>query len=401
MRDEAVLIRDDQGRPWRWYGIVVDVTERRLAEEALRDAETRYRTLIEQLPVVVAVRPLDPQEPLRYVSDQFASLFGYTAADIEANPKLWLDITHPDDLAGVANATARAAEGSGRLQIEYRQRTRDGRWLWVQEDSVLLRDRDGGPRGWQTVLTDVTRLKLAQEAAEMANALKSTFLSSMSHELRTPLNAITGYAHLLLDGYEGALATGQRTSIETIAAASDHLLALIDDVLDLSRIEAEALELVPESLAVSEVVERVRSTLANQAAAKGLALTTDVAPDVMVEADRIRLRQILLNLVGNAIKFTEQGSVDVSVQQGAAAVEIAVSDTGCGIAAEFLPHVFDEFRQADPSTTRRHGGSGLGLAIVRRLVELHGGTIGVESVVGRGTTFVVTLPLADSLNDDR
>ncbi|MBA3415331.1 MAG: PAS domain-containing protein [Chloroflexia bacterium] len=401
VRDEAVLVRDEEGRPHRWYGVVLDITQRRQAEEQLRETEARYRTLVEQLPAVVSIHAPDAFGSTLYVSPQFERVFGYTAAEVAANPRLWHERTHPDDIGRILAEMARAAAGSGRMRLEYRQRTRDGRWLWQRDESVLLRDADGAPLYWQTVLTDITDIKLAQEVAEAANALKSTFLSSMSHELRTPLNAITGYTHLLLDGYEGDVPAAQRTAIEIIAGAADHLLALIDDVLDLSKIEAEALELSPQRLDLASVVEDVRTALVAQAAAKALVLTVDVAPGLTVEADPRRFRQILLNLVANAVKFTERGEVRIAARPVAAGVEVVVADTGLGIAPAFLPYVFDEFRQADPSPTRRHGGSGLGLAIVRRLVDLHGGTIAVESEPGVGTTFVVTLPaVQDSSQPD-
>ncbi|HYO29327.1 MAG TPA: ATP-binding protein, partial [Thermomicrobiales bacterium] len=259
---------------------------------------------------------------------------------------------------------------------------------------------DCEPRRVLGITQDVTERKrgeaalvAAKDAAEEANRLKSAFLSTMSHELRTPMNAIIGYAHLLLEGLSGPLLPAQGDDIRQIAAGADRLLGLIDDVLDLSRIEAGRIELAMDRIEVAGIVGEVVAEVAPLAARKALAV--EVAPMgglPPLRADPQRIRQILLNLVGNAVKFTEAGSVRVSARETGGAVEVAIVDTGIGIAQEALPGIFDEFRQADAGTTRRYGGSGLGLAISRRLAELHEGTIAVESAPGAGSTFTLRLP---------
>ncbi len=239
-------------------------------------------------------------------------------------------------------------------------------------------------------------MREARDLAEEANRTKSQFLSTVSHELRTPLNAILGYAHLLLDGMSGHLTDGQATDIRHVADGAERLRVLIDDLLDLSRIESGRMELDVTPVDIAAVLEAVRADIAPLAEAKGLALTVAVAPGLPVlRGDRMRIHQILLNLAGNAVKFTESGRVALSARAEAETIAIAVADTGIGIAAEALAGIFDEFRQADSSTTRRYGGTGLGLAIARRLAEMHGGSIGVESVQGVGSTFSVRLPIAD------
>ncbi len=236
------------------------------------------------------------------------------------------------------------------------------------------------------------RLVAARQEAEAANHAKTVFLSTMSHELRTPMNAIIGYAHLLLDGMSGPLTPEQDADVRQIADGGDRLLRLIDDILDLSRIEAGRLELATEPVDVGAVLADVCAEVAPLAAAKDLALEVYAAPGLVVRADPLRLRQVVLNLAGNAVKFTEHGGVSLEASLVPGGVEIAVADSGIGIAPEAMPHVFDEFRQADAGTARRYQGSGLGLAIVHRLVRLHGGTVAVESEPGRGSIFTVRLP---------
>jgi signal transduction histidine kinase len=238
------------------------------------------------------------------------------------------------------------------------------------------------------------QLVAAKEAAEEASRLKSAFLSTMSHELRTPLTAIMGYSNLLLAGIGGDLTPRQAADVGLIAAGADRLLALINDVLDLTRLGAGMLTLEPAAVDLAALVDGVAAEVAPQAAAKALAIAIDVPPGLVIRADPLRLHQVLLNLVGNAVKFTEAGRIAITARRGDDRVEIAVADTGIGIAPHALPRVFDEFRQADESTTRRFGGSGLGLAIARRLVELHGGTIRAESTPGVGSVFTVVLPVA-------
>jgi signal transduction histidine kinase len=238
------------------------------------------------------------------------------------------------------------------------------------------------------------RLREAIATMEEASRLKSEFLSTMSHELRTPMNAIIGYAHLLLDGLSGELTEQQANDVDQIARSADRLLALIDDLLDISKIEAGRMELAPVLLGVGEMLARVRDELAPAAAAKGLDIAIDLPEGLpAIEADPARLHQILLNLAGNAVKFTARGRVAIRADNGEDWLVVSVTDTGIGIAPEALEFIFDEFRQADGSTTRRFGGTGLGLAIARKLARLHGGDITVVSTAGVGSTFTLVLPI--------
>ena len=229
---------------------------------------------------------------------------------------------------------------------------------------------------------------------EVASRHKSQFLANMSHELRTPLNAVLGYTELLIDGIYGELSPKAGDVMTRIDRSGKHLLGLINDVLDLSKIEAGQLELALADYALAEVVHAVVTQVESLAAEKGLSLQAAVAPDLPAgRGDERRLAQVLLNLVGNAIKFTEAGSVRIAADRDGDAFVVSVADTGPGIAEADRQRIFEEFQQADSSSTRKKGGTGLGLSIARRIVELHGGRIWVESTVGRGSTFSFRVPV--------
>lgn len=295
------------------------------------------------------------------------------------------------------------------------QQIEDGRWLRISE----RRMSDGSTAGFRV---DVTEMKLAKDAAEEANRAKADFLSVLSHELRTPLTVILGFARFLTDrkssavlrkmdaaeGPEAAATTDVFDSyIEEVGAragkietAGNHLLMLINDLLDFSKIEAGKLQMSREMLPLSELVVDVLDQFGTQAEEKGLVLTSLVG-DEQIYADPIRLRQVLLNLVGNAIKFTDEGSITISARQQGDRIAVSVEDTGCGIPAEMTERVFREFQQVDNSSTRRAGGTGLGLAIVRRIVELHGGEVTLQSLPGKGSTFSFTIPVRSQAGASR
>lgn len=251
-------------------------------------------------------------------------------------------------------------------------------------------------------MADITDRKLAEaelrqakDAAEEASRLKSVFLSMAAHELRTPLTIISGYVELLAESAKPHLSADEQEFLESAQAGTRTLTALVDDLLDLARIEAGRLEVSIRAVDVAEALERVRRMVEAQAAVKNLHFEVATAPGLpLVAVDVNRLIQILLNLFGNAIKFTERGSVRGFARAVGDGVEVSVSDTGIGIAPDAQEQIFEAFRQADSSTTRRFGGTGLGLTIARRLVEMHGGAITVESAVGEGSTFTLWLPAA-------
>jgi PAS domain S-box-containing protein len=278
-----------------------------------------------------------------------------------------------------------------------------GGFAWALSNKVPLRNLDGEVIGLVGMTRDITERKRYEQEldesrrrAEEASRLKSEFLATMTHELRTPLSAIIGFSDVLLNNLAGELSASQREYTEIILKNGEHLLALIDTLLDVSKIEAGQLELRNARVNLRALLDNVGHTLQSLFDQKGLQWVTVLDPALppTLMGDEMRLKQILINLVGNAIKFTSSGQVEVCIMTGEDGWwVIAVHDSGSGIPAAALGYIFEEFRQVDSSTTRRHGGTGLGLTIVKRLTELMGGSVSVESEVGRGSTFTVRLPL--------
>ncbi|HEX8337445.1 MAG TPA: PAS domain-containing protein, partial [Pyrinomonadaceae bacterium] len=290
----------------------------------------------------------------------------------------------------------------------------DGSTTWLSTTKVPVFDEEGRVTGIVGISRDISERKRAEQArlelareqaaraeAEAANRLKDEFLATLSHELRTPLTAILGWAKLFADGQVSADKAGE--AFRTIYRNARSQAQLVDDLLDVSRIITGKLRIEAVPVALPAVVEAAAAVVRPAAAAKGVSLDVNVgADDATVDGDPERLQQVVWNLLSNAVKFTpEGGRVEARVRRAGPRVEVAVSDTGAGIPPEFLPHVFERFRQADMGTTRRHGGLGLGLAIVRHLVELHGGAVEAESGgAGRGSTFTVLLPVR-AVRDER
>ncbi|HJU69887.1 MAG TPA: ATP-binding protein [Gemmatimonadaceae bacterium] len=246
------------------------------------------------------------------------------------------------------------------------------------------------------------RLQWQSQELEKAYRLKSEFLANMSHELRTPINALIGYTALMLDRIYGDLTPKQEEGLHRIQVSSQHLLALINDILDLAKIEAGKMPVHLERLSLNDLVHDVAVQMEPMVKRKGLEFNVQLPSEpVYMETDRTKVRQIVLNLISNAVKFTPRGSVSISARSTGSEVRIAVSDTGIGIRPQDLEVIFEEFRQVDQSRTREYGGTGLGLSITRKLIALLGGDIAVASQIGRGSTFTVTLPLtSETLTSD-
>jgi PAS domain S-box-containing protein len=397
----CALVRDQRGEPLHFIGQVEDITARKAAEAALKEAETKYRTLVEQLPAVVYIVANDaPYTPLFYNS-YIEVLTGETPEEALARTGYWLEDVHPEDRERIAAAEARAAKTGEVFQVEYRRRRQDGSYCWVRNEAVPLYDEAGQIITWQGVMLNISDRKQAEEdlqaaleEARAANRAKGLFLDIMTHELRTPLQAVLGYAESLLIHSQATLTLEQQEDIGYIHQSGGRMLTLINQLLDLSRMEVGRLVLAEEVVDLGQVSEAVRQDVAPQAAAKGLALQIALGPSLpSVIGDEERVRQILLNLAGNAVKFTDAGGVTISAAETTGGeVEVLVRDTGVGISAADLPHIFEEFRQGDSRLSRRHGGAGLGLAIAARLAQQMAGRIEVSSEPGVGSTFRLYLP---------
>jgi PAS domain S-box-containing protein len=379
--------------------VSADITERKQAEQALRSSEEKFRQLAENIREVFWM--MAPQaEELLYVSPAYEQVWGRSCDSLYRSPASWIEAIHPGDREQFRSLLARQLQGEA-VDSVYRIRTPDGQEKWIRDRAFPVRDAGGQLIRVVGIAEEITERKRYEEeliearrGADAANRAKSCFLANMSHEIRTPMNGVIGMIQLLL---ETELTAEQRHYIAVAESSGRTLLALIDDILDLSKIEARKISLENLSFDLRCTVEEAVQPLRVQAGAKGLDFHVRVSADIppLLRGDARRLRQVLTNLCGNAIKFTGRGEVTVEAafegrSGGAATVRFTVADTGIGIRPDQIAPLFSPFTQADASTTRKFGGTGLGLAICKQIVELMGGTIGVDSREGQGSTFWFT-----------
>jgi PAS domain S-box-containing protein len=404
---------DEENNITGGLAVITDITARKQAEEATNAAYRQLAFHVESSPL--AVIEWDSDFRVSRWSKSAERLFGWKAEDVLGKHVNEWRFVFADDVDAVALVTNRQREG---MEVQGVQRnrnyTRGGAVLYCEWYNSVLHDDRGKLVSVLSLVLDVTARQSAEEEraasllrerdarrhAEEADRLKDEFLATLSHELRTPLTSILGWASMIRNGeVEGSNAS---RAIETIERNARSQARLIDDLLDVSRIITGNLRLDLHPLNLAPIVEAALDALRPTADVKGIRLQTHFTPEeCLVKGDPNRLRQVIWNLLSNAIKFTQRGgSVNIDLNCIESTARLMVSDTGDGISAEFLPYVFDRFRQAEGSISRKQGGLGLGLAVARHLVELHGGTIRAESEgPGKGSVFSVDLPLGQERRD--
>ena len=392
---------DLEGQLIRVLGIAHDITERKRAEEALRENEVMFRALFDQSgDYAFILEPNDKYGALIIDANTSAiRVHGYSREEIIGMPIGGLDVQTDDERT--KRLVQKMISGET-LHFETVHRRRDGSTFPVDvtANAVLI------PGKAPVILStehDITNRKKteeilikAKEEAESADRLKSAFLATMSHELRTPLNSIIGFSGILLQELPGTLNEEQKKQVYMVQSSGNHLLSLINDILDLSKIEAGQFTANYEYFNIEDIIENVLKLEGPHANSKGLSLNIIKSPEIInILSDKQRVQQVLLNLVNNAIKFTDKGSVSIGSYKDENNVTIEVRDTGIGIIKEDLGRLFSPFIQIENYLSRKYEGSGLGLSISQKLVNLLHGTISVNSEYGVGSTFTISLPLSD------
>ena len=406
---------DREGVHYGYLKVMRDITSSRQIADALEASEFRWKFALEG--AGEGVWDVNAQTGAIDVSQQFMTMLGYKASEAPATTGLWKSLVHPDDLGRVLSAWhAHRAARTPNYSVQYRVRCKDGSWKWVlSRGMVVSRDAQGRALRALGTQNDISHLKSVEQRLHQQNALvmdknaqleqvsrvKSEFLANMSHELRTPLNAVLGFTGTILMELPGPLNPEQKRQLGIVRDSGRHLLALINEILDLSKIESGVADVNLQPLRCQELVRDVATSLMPLALQKLIRIELDLPPRAIeIRSDAQMLKQILINLIGNAIKFTETGVVTVRLFESAPEALgepgracIAVTDTGIGISKEDLGKLFLPFSQVETALSRRFEGTGLGLNVSKKYADLIGATLQVDSTYGRGSTFSVCLPL--------
>ena len=394
VQDSGGFVFDAAGEA-RWIdGVIVDITETKL-----RNAE--YEAQVAAIDRVQAAVHFDLAGHITDANQIFLDIMGYALDEVLGQSYQRFRCEDDADVEEDDDALWRRVTAGEPVTGEFRRRARDGSTVWIQASYNPVLDANGHPFKVVKFATDLTQRKAmeaalveAKDKAEQAAAARATFVANMSHEIRTPMNAIIGFSDLLINSPMDAT---QRRHMETIRNSARSLLGLINDVLDTAKLDRGAIELEHIDFSLRDIVHQIAVSLGLSAENKGLSLSVDYPAELptFFKGDPMRLQQVLNNLVGNAIKFTERGGVSITVRHVDGRLSVAVRDTGIGIPASRLEAIFDPFSQADASMSRRFGGTGLGTTIARQFVDLMGGQLRLDSVEGEGSTFTVDIPLEE------
>ncbi len=392
-------LKNEQGKIGSVVHVAMDITRRKMAECALTEREARLRNIVEN--ALEIIYTLTPEGMISYASPRWTELIGHQSPDLVG--RSFVSFLHPSDRAVFQSYFAAVAAGDRQnRRIEFRIENCNGLWRWYSTTLSTVKDPQGAPKEFVGIAEDITdrkraeeELRKAKEAAEAATLAKTEFLTNISHEIRTPMTAILGFAEILLESIERPQDV---VAANTIKRNGEYLLRIINDILDLSKIETGHFITEQARCSPRELIEDVLSMMKVRADAKGLPLLLEFAGPIpqYIHTDPIRLRQILINLIGNAVKFTEEGHVCIQVRlaendKKKTVLECKIIDTGIGMSEEQINRLFEPFTQGDTTTSRKYVGMGLGLALSKRLAGMLGGDIAFSSVKGKGSTFVLTV----------
>lgn len=396
----AHLVKDINSQPLRMYGLNIEITEHKEAEEKLKESESRFRQFAENIREVFWMS--DPlKQKMLYISPAYEEIWGRSCESLYQQPKSFLEAIHPEDQQRAITFVEQQPRGD-KTDIEYRIIRPDGSMRWIRDRAFPIKNEVGQVYRIVGIAEDITQKRLAEEElkhktmeAQEASRIKSEFVSNVSHELRTPLNAIIGYNALLLDETYGNLGRDQKPPLKGIQRNAEDLLKLVNEVLDLAKIESGKMPVEIEEVDLAALIQETITGMQPLFDQKSLFIRFSPSGELpAIYSDSDKIKQILVNLLSNAVKFTQRGGITITTTElpDKRGIEISVQDTGIGIKPEELPKIFSTFHQVDATVTREFGGVGLGLSIVKQLIGLLKGTVHVESVYGSGSTFQVFLP---------
>lgn len=423
-RSKGILYRDAEGKPLKFRGVTIEISREKELDvlyAQLQNESASLNTIHEMLGSGKWTMDFDEKGVMSrvYWSDEFRRMLGYQGVeDFPDVLESWSSLLHPDDRERVLkayNETISDYTGQKTYDVEYRLRTKNRGYRWYRAVGKPTRRPDGTPITYVGVFLDITEqkemmrelaeqresLSVALEEANKANKAKTAFLSNMSHEIRTPMNAIIGLDRIALN--DPGISETTREHLEKMGISAQHLLSIINDILDMSRVESGHMVVKNEEFSLAKLLTQVNTIISGQCRDKGLAYECRVSGPVCdyYIGDDMKLRQVMINILGNAVKFTPSGGTVTFVVEsvarfnGKSTLRFIISDTGIGMSQEFLPKLFDAFSQEDSSRASRYGSTGLGMAITKNIIELMNGTVSVESEKNKGTTFTVTVTLTD------